>query len=376
VRAAGGRCSATTSRRSARPAEPRRATPSIRSRRWAGGGAPPSARRLGVSSAGARWTATRSSAPPAEAPPRRFEADSYYPPGPGCTDTGQGQGAWHQLWGSAPRRVLSFHRRDRLRAGGLPEISPPCPDLRGGGPKEEVGRPKGPTAGPARIALAVGLPVQPRARARVAFPQAFPQVVHRPRSCYGGKRGDEERPRAASRGAAVTAVPQLPPARPDASAPPEIPSPGRQARAGSPTKAPAKPPGHHQEQFRCPNPQCGRSFTRNVRLGIWAACPSCGTRAYGMAVLQDLAAGAAARASAPRPKRDRKAPSPPAAPTSAPAHQAAVIGAFQLEPRAPARARSRSVPVGPAVPAPAPAAAAVPSRPRGFLRALLGDGEM
>ena len=172
----------------------------------------------------------------------------------------------------------------------------------------------------------------------------------------------------------MTAVPQLPPESLEADAPPSAqPRQGGVAQAGADVKAPAPAkasPGHHQERFRCPNPKCGRSFTRNVRVGIWAACPTCGTRAYGLAVLQELAGAAAGRAIAPRKKRDRKAPPPD------PHHQPAVIGAFSAQ--APARPRKPSpVPVGPAVPAPAPAPVGAPVARRGFWGALLGDdGEM
>jgi hypothetical protein len=88
-----------------------------------------------------------------------------------------------------------------------------------------------------------------------------------------------------------------------------------------------------------------------------------------MAVLQELAAGGAAREVAPRAKRERK-PSTPAVP----AHTPAVVGVFQDESHAPARVRKVSVPVGPASPAPAPAASL--PRSRGFWGSLLGDGEM
>jgi ribosomal protein L37AE/L43A len=164
----------------------------------------------------------------------------------------------------------------------------------------------------------------------------------------------------------VTVVPQLPPEGLETGATRRSRSPG-EISDGGPAVKPV--PGHHQERFRCPNPKCGRSFQRNVRVGIWAACPTCGTRAYGMAVLQDMAAAGAARAVAPRPKRERKAPEP--APANG--HQAAVIGVFSSEARV--RARKTPVPAGPAMPAPAPAA--VPPPRRGFLSSLLGsDGEM
>ncbi len=167
----------------------------------------------------------------------------------------------------------------------------------------------------------------------------------------------------------MTAVPQLPPDRPEADAPPETPPARGIAQTGAGVKG---APGHHQERFRCPNPKCGRSFTRNVRVGIWAACPTCGTRAYGLAVLQQLAGESAERAIAPRRKRERKA-----AP-EAPDHQPAVIGAFQGNVPTSPRARRVSVPAGPAMPAPAPAPAAASAAPsRGFLGRLIGDdGEM
>ena len=103
----------------------------------------------------------------------------------------------------------------------------------------------------------------------------------------------------------MTAVPQLPPDRLEADAPPGAPPAEGIAQTGAGVK---RAPGHHQERFRCLNPKCGRSFTRNVRVGIWAACPTCGTRAYGLAFLQQLAGEAAGRAIAPRHKRGRKAP--------------------------------------------------------------------
>jgi ribosomal protein L37AE/L43A len=211
--------------------------------------------------------------------------------------------------------------------------------VRGGGPKEEAGRPKGPTAGPARIALAVGLPVCVRARAtatRQLHPSpelstGFSPGYAQARLLVRLARDREERPRAASRDAAVTAVPQLAPGRLEADAPPETPPAEGIAQADAGVKG---APGHHQERFRCPNPKCGRSFTRNVRVGIWAACPTCGTRAYGLAVLQQFAGEAAGRAIAPRRKRERKA-----AP-GAPDHQPAVIGAFSAD--FPTRPRARS----------------------------------
>jgi hypothetical protein len=137
------------------------------------------------------------------------------------------------------------------------------------------------------------------------------------------------------------------------------------APAASPElDAPKPPPSHRREHFRCP--ACGRTFSRNVRVGLFSKCPRCGHRAYGVAVLEDIAR---AQLLPPEPKpakpRRKRAPAP-APPPVVNGRRPSSVGSFPAEPggkkRAPAippPPNDRSQPPAPtSAPAPPPAPAA------------------